>query len=376
MSKNTANKATIEKNVQLNTFNIFVSMPYDSGDDSNRYWTTFYFKAIEPTKKLLEEKTDFRVRLINKKMDTDPGDIHTLVVRSLDAADVLLCVLTDFKANVMFEVGYARKMGIPMVFLLDQHSPQKDIPILLGRPQTMYYDGTRLEVLDTIPGQLWQFLRSACYEAQAKRGLIREVHNPIFTATCYQNRDYLDLPSHIREATSEIEILTTNVDYFAATSEEKVQHPIRMKDLKEAVDRGVKIRIWTMNPDSNIVVERSKLLQPIISDVFQYRKALIKNIKTLYIYFADEIKNGNFYIGIYDALPTLMIYRIDNWYFIPSVSLLKRSRECIHVEFKDTDPGVNFTFETTLEQIRRTAKPITLCSWIHEDWPEPHQIKE
>lgn len=355
---------------------VFVAMPYDAGDQSTRYWSSFFQKAIDPTKEILENKSNFRIEFIHKKRDKKPGHFPYLVEESLDKADILLCVLTEFRPNVMYEVGYARKMKIPIVFLLDQSYQDKQIPILIGKPQTMYYDG-REDYLETIRNELWEFIRSACYEAQAKLGQVRRESEPIFNATCYQNRDFLNIPQLIQDANSQIEILTTNVGYFVAPEEADVKHPFEIKDLKDAVKRGVKVRIWTMDPDSNIVVERSKLLEPLAErrDVFLYRKELIKNIKSLYVFFEEEIKHNKFYIGIYDTLPTLMIYKIDKRYFIPSVSLIKRSRYCIHIEFQETDPGVNFTFETALDQVSRIARPVQHFSWIHEDWPKPYELK-
>ncbi len=372
--KEITNNGTLDR--ETIHFKVFISMPYDSDTEPKKYWAYFYQKAIYPIKAMLESRSSFHIDFIYKKKDRKPGEIPTLVAESIDGADVLLCVLTDFKPNVMYEVGYARKMGMPIVFLLDQRSLDKPLPILIGRPQTYYYDGANEDAFETIPNELVEFLRSACWEAQGKRSQIRERHTPIFNATCYQTRDYVNLPDLIRRASSEIEILTTNLDYFAAPSKETVQHPLRIMDLKNAIDKGVRIRFYTMDPDSNIVVERNKLLEPVAEgrDVFQYRKALIRNIKTLYIYFQEAVRQGNCSIGLYDALPTLMIYRIDDRYIIPSVSLIKKSRLCIHVEFKRMDPGVRDTFELTLDQIRRIAKPVQQFSWINEDWPQPYEI--
>lgn len=371
------NQIAKDSNKKTGHFKVFVSMPYDADDEPKKFWAFFYKKAIEPLKEILERETDFHFDFLYKKKDKKPGDIPTLVAESLDEADILLCVLTNFKPNVMYEIGYARKMGIPIVFVLDQCFQKEPIPILIGRPQTLYYDGLNEDSFETIPNELWQFLKGACWEAQGKRNKLEDICSPIYMTRCYQNRDYLNIPQLIKDAKCEIEILTTNVDYFVALPDETVQHTFKIQDFKDAIGRGVKIHIWTMDPDSNIVVERSKLLQPIMrADVFQYRKALLKNIKTLYIYFQSEIKEGKFFIGIYEALPTLMIYRIDDRYFIPSVSLIKRSRLCTHVEFKGNDPGVKDTFETTLDEIRRIARPVEQYSWIREDWPTPYEIKD
>lgn len=357
-------------------FRVFVSMPYDAHDQQKKYWSSFYHDAVEPSKTILQKETPFRIEFTYKKRDISVGEIPALVAASLDEADILLCVLTDFKPNVMFEVGYARRMKIPIIFLLDQ-SQAASVPILIGKPQTLFYDGSSQDSVDAIPMSLWQYLKAACWEAKDKKSAAVIAPSPIYLARCYQNRDYFDIPQAIRNAKSEIEILTTNVDYFAAPLEQTVEHPFRVRDLREAIKRGVRVSIWTMDPDSNIVLERSKSLKPAMrADVFQYRKALLKNVRTLYVAFKEEIKSGKFLIGIYDALPTLMIYRFDHRYIIPSVSLIERSRLCIHVEFRETDPGVKDTYEATLNEIRRIARPVEEFSWIREDWPSPHVMNE
>ncbi len=360
--------------------NIFISMPYDSDEEPNKYWGLFYKKCIEPTKKILEAETTFKVSFVHKKKDKDLGEIPQLVSNSLDSADALLCVLTELRPNVMFEVGYARSRKIPIVFVLEQEYQKQSLPILIGSPSTYYYDGTDTDSFDTVPSELWEYLKSACYEAQVKRSeILSKSSSPIYRVQCYQDRDCIDIPNVIQTTDSEIEILTTNTDYFVSQIGEAIHHPFRIKDLKDAIQRGINIRIWTMDPDSNIVLERAKLLEPVIiqkPDVFQYRKALIKNIKTLYVHFKAEMAAGHFSIGIYDALPTLMIYRFDNRYFIPSVSLIKKSRHCLHIEVDANEPGVKNTFETTLDEIRRISRPVQHYSWIEEDWPEPHKIPE
>jgi hypothetical protein len=272
----------------------------------------------------------------------------------------------------MLEVGYARCRHIPIVFLLDGAQKEQATPALVGRPNTMYYDGKETHSLDIYAPETADYLLNACFQAQVKRQHTGDVRSSVYSITCYQNRDYLDIPQKIRDARTSVEILTTNLDYFAHQGDDN--HPFDLQDLKDAVNRGVKVKIWTMDPDSNFVVERSKLLEPRSErpDVFQYRKALIKNIKTVYVNFIEEIKANKFYLGIYDTLPTLMIYRIDYSYYIPSVSLFKRSRLCIHAEFQDSDPGVKDTFHNALEGISRLARPVQHYSWINEDWPEPY----
>ncbi len=147
--------------------NVFVSMPYDSDTELQKYWSLFYKKAIEPTKEIIEKETIFRIELINKRKDKDPGEIPQLVSKSLDKANILICILTGFRPNVMYEVGYARSMGIPCIFMLEK-SNKTTLPTLLGIPLIIHYDGIDKNSFETIPTELSECLKKACENAQVE----------------------------------------------------------------------------------------------------------------------------------------------------------------------------------------------------------------
>ena len=358
------------------TFRVFISRPYDKESEPERYWKNLYTKGILPAKNIARLKSTYDVAFYDASMERDPEQIDVKVAKALDSSEIFLCILTDFRPCVLFESGYARKLGLPSIYMLDRKHWGTHIPILIGIPDTLYYDGTP-KSFDTIPSMLADYLFKACQAAELARRKTREEYlEPVYKVTCYKNRSHLNFPDLVKSAKHDIGILTTNIDYFVNPARPLPgEVPFKIEYFQQALSAGVKIEVLTMDPDSNLVLERSKQIAPHFEhDVYLYREELRRAILQFYRNFCDAIRKGKLVLRLFDSLPNVMLYIIDNKVYVPSMVGHKRSRHCVHVEFERQYPGVQETFLEHFEHVRRSARPIEHFSWVRESAKEdiPH----
>jgi hypothetical protein len=351
------------------SFSVFVSRPYDKETDPDKYWNALLHKGLIPSAQVVEKKSSYRIQFYDAAHNRDVGAVTGKVGRAIDNSDIFLCVLTEYRPSVLWETGYAQKLELPSIYLLDRKLWGQPAPILIGVPDTLYYDGNE-SAFNLIPPLLSEYLIKACQAADLRRRRSSEKFlGPVYNVTCYHDRASLNFPQKLRDARQRIHILTTNIDYFVnpQSSSNNNEEQFHLEDFEKALDRNVQITILTMDPDSNLVVERSKQIDPQYKDdVYRYREELRQAILVFYRKFSRHIQEGGLVLKLYDSLPTQMIYVVDDTYFVPSMAGHTRSRNCIHVEFRETYPGVGETYRIHFDLVLRDAKSIEQYSWIRD----------
>lgn len=96
------------------TFKVFVSRPYDEENEPNKYWKNLFLKGIKPVEQLVTKKTGYKIQLYEATDNPQIKPVDIKVFEALDNSDIFLCLLTDFRSCVLFETGYARKLGLPL----------------------------------------------------------------------------------------------------------------------------------------------------------------------------------------------------------------------------------------------------------------------
>ncbi|HYL98598.1 MAG TPA: hypothetical protein VEZ90_06555, partial [Blastocatellia bacterium] len=120
-------------------YRVFVSRPYDNPHEGDKYWKTLLLNAIIPTASRLEEESGYRIEFYDADLHHDVGQVPRKVGRAIDSSDIFLCVLTDYRPSVLYETGYAQKLELPTIYLLDRKLFNDPKPILIGVPDTLYY---------------------------------------------------------------------------------------------------------------------------------------------------------------------------------------------------------------------------------------------
>ena len=135
------------------TKHCFVIMPFSktTGEHTEKYWTDFFDKFIKPS----IEKFGYSCR----RSQAQPSNIIKDILTELLDADLVLAVLTDFNANVWYELGirHARRRGTIMIIEEGQ-----ELPFDIGQYGVIRY-------IDTITG-------GTDFEREIKR-FIREIEN-------------------------------------------------------------------------------------------------------------------------------------------------------------------------------------------------------
>lgn len=164
----------------------------------------------------------------------------------------------------------------------------------------------------------------------------------------FSDRSGSQLPQVVAKATHTIDLITSNLSYFTDLENfvVKVDDELRFAfDLP--IERGIRVRILTLNPDSIIAEYRAKQLG-LEHDVSGYREQLRKAARFFYHRYR---RYNNVDIRIYDDLPLQITLLIDNKVITGIMSRGHQARYNIHVEFDLDFKGVRASFEEHFAEV-------------------------
>lgn len=335
----------------------FVSMPFgDNPDSPDNEWTKLYDYGLKPLESnidgLPENITHTPIRLWRADRNLKSLSLKINVMRGIDQATFMICVLTTAvvdgtselrprNPNVLWELGYADALGKPIIVMADDASLAQ-LPILTGSPNVCIYNHNvvrdtkhheALDVLKHIARDLVPYVLQAIGEARGTRqgGAVHLRTRAI----AYSNRDAINLREMITNARNQVDILTTNLNYFLFDKMKNEASPFY-----DALVRGASVRIVTMNPESVIAEYRAKQLVR-GQDIPGYRSELREGIITLFRLFGDH---PQFHLHVYDDLPLQITFRIDEDIITSIATRGERARKRIQVRFSLYDEGATESF--------------------------------
>ncbi len=105
----------------MNTKRCFVIMPFSKTSElhTTQYWTTFFNEFLKPAVESLG--------YICERSKAGPNNIIDSVIKQLSEADCVIAVLSDYNANVWYELGI-------------RHSLKKGTIMLIGEEQEVPFD--------------------------------------------------------------------------------------------------------------------------------------------------------------------------------------------------------------------------------------------
>lgn len=352
----------------------FVSMPFGSNPDSpENEWTRLYEYGLKPLEQDLSDLPE-GVRHVPVKLWRADRNLESLtlkanVIRGIEQSTFVLGVLTTSvvrgtnglrltNPNVLWELGYAEAMGKPIVVLADNNDLRR-LPILAGVPNVCVYDHKLVqrvtqkdapEVLRVVAKNLVQYITRAVEEA--KRGSTGSINS---RARFYASRHAIDLPALISGAEKQVDILTTNLNYFIESKLRVGTNPIA-----RALENGATVRIVTMDPESQIAMYRAKQLVR-GDDVPGYRRELREGIIRLSEQF---VNHDRFHLHIYDDLPLQITTRVDQTILTSVVTRGERARKRIQIQFNLMDEGVTESFVGHFQSMFDTSSDVKRMAWI------------
>ncbi|MGR3310894.1 MAG: hypothetical protein ACUZ77_08975 [Candidatus Brocadiales bacterium] len=244
----------------------FVSMPFgDNPDSPENEWTKLFDYGLKPLEKNLEGLPDnikhTPIKLWRADRDLKSLSLKLNVMRGIEQATFLMCVLTTATVegtsglrltnpNVLWELGYADALGKPIIVMADDPSLTQ-LPVLTGFPNVCTYNHKVVQdtkVKDAPDGLKHIAKNLVSYVLQASEEARKgKTSNYRTRAIAYSNRDAVDLMSMISNAKNQVDILTTNLNYFYSDKLDNTDSPFH-----EALKNGASVRIVTMNPESII----------------------------------------------------------------------------------------------------------------------------
>jgi hypothetical protein len=357
-------------------------MPFgDEPDSPQNEWTKLFEGGLRPLEHeitgLPEGIRHVPVKLWRADRKLESLALKTNVIQGIENCDFLLAVLTTklvrgthglrlTNPNVLWEMGYAEAIGKQVVVLADNNDLRR-LPVLAGVANVCVYDHKIVQrvspkdALGTLPfiaRNLVQHIVKASEEA--KRGSIGLAGS---RARFYPSRDAVDLPSMISGARKQVDILTTNLQYFLSPTFNIDPHPIAT-----AMKNGATVRVVTMDPESVIAEYRAKQLVR-GQDVPGYRRELRNGIIELFNRFGGS---ADFHLHTYNDLPLQITTRVDHTIVTSVVTIGERARKRIQIQFSLHDDGVTESFVGHFQSMFDNSTDVAGLKWVVR--PEPEDL--
>ncbi len=345
-------------------FEVFVSMPYGKDDKSKIYWNKFY-KCLNDMKQLFDGR-GYTVNFIRAKETPSALMLKESVKTLIDRCHICLAVITGLNPNVFWEVGYAESRGKPTIFLVEEDvSEAYSSPVLVAEALKELYNGNIFEKTDPDQRIILDFQQKLLRFFDIGIKVVRGQEKPPPQYRILNDRQEAQLPETIINANKTIDLITTNLSYYA-----NLEKFVSEYDGKEdyafdpPVKRNVRVRILTLNPESIIAEYRAKQLGR-EHEVAEYREELRKAARFFYHRYMN---NKNVNIRIYDDLPSQITLIVDRKVITSFVSRGQQARFNIHVEFDIESHGARATFEKHFGEVLANLGQTTHIS--HFSWAQ------
>lgn len=250
---------------------------------------------------------------------------------------------------MFWEVGFAESLGKPIVFLVEQDQLEAQrSPVLVSATLQRTYNGKifnegvpKQAILKEFQNQLFPFLATA---VEIVKGQVKK--QPEYVV--HSGRQAAGLAGMIAEANQSIDLITSNLSYFAdihrffVRENDQILFPFDIP-----VHKGVKVRILCLDPDSPIAAYRAKQLSR-SHDVAGYREELRSSAAFFYQRYH---KHKNVDVRIYDDLPLQITMLVDDKVVTSIMSRGNQSRDNIHLYFNLEFKGVHASFERHFAEV-------------------------
>ncbi len=309
-------------------------------DGTEAYWNAM-FEAIDGTRKVAASR-GFKLNFLRANLNESDLNLTQSVVNLIKRSHITIGVITGHNPNVFWELGFSRALEKPVVLVVAKDVEEK-APVLVAELLRLPYEPdlfkeapfSEADVME-LQGRILSRLSMA---VDVVRGRTKPVTFEIFT-----ERDDAHLPDAVYGAQRTIDLITSNL-YFFTDEEHFVSHGQYAFD--DPVQRGVKVRILALNPDSVIAEYRARELGR-EHDVSGYREDLRNAARFIYHRYRDA-KHVD--IRIYDDLPLQITLRTDWDVFTAIVSRGQQARFNLHLKAHVDYPGVRPTFESHFSEV-------------------------
>ena len=228
----------------------FVIMPFSktTEEHTEKYWSNFFFKFIKPSVESIEYSC--------RRSQAQPSNVMKDILTELINADLVIAVLTDFNANVWYELGIS-------------HCRRRGTIMIIEEGQKLPFDISQYGVLmyqDTVEGAAG-FTKNLQVFIERLENL-QSVDNPVaeFLGPITQY-DYLILKEKLKETIIRKEKIEQEFqdfwnDYIKTKEENK---KLREKKWDFQITKGENIRIKGENKEfKETIIRKEKIEQELM----------------------------------------------------------------------------------------------------------------
>jgi len=346
-------------------FEMFVSMPYGKDDESKNYWNRFYHHAITGMKPLFEGR-GYSLNFLRPKEMPSALKLKESVKELINRCDICLGVITGLNPNVFWELGYADSKGKPIILIVDEVVDEAEYsPVLIVEVLKEFYEGKMFHQDPPDGTRVLDFQERLLRYIDLGVNIVRGKKVPPPQYNIFSDRIEAQEPQIIINAKKTIDLITTNLSYYAdfdefvATFDGKEQYAF-----DPPVNKGVRVRILILDPESVITEYRAKQLGR-GHEVAEYREELRQSAKKFYQRYIDK-KNVD--IRIYDDLPSQITMMVDDKVISSFVSRGQQARYNIHTVLDIEYKGTRATFEKHFAEVlaQEQTKHISFFSWAQK----------
>ncbi len=337
----------------------FLSMPYGRTPESRVYWESFE-SGIREVARLF---TNPLLEIQSARDQVNDLVLKENVKNLIDACDFTIAVITSPNPNIFWEVGYTEAQRKPVVYLLDEEaSDLVKSPVLVIEALKCAYRSSTLTALARERKLPEDFIRRLTpFLAQAIKSVKARQMEPIIRV--FSNREACHLPNFVATASIRINLITTNLSYFADFDRFVVQEKNGVFAFNPPIQKGVNVKILTLDPDSPIIKYRAEELG-FEGNFRSYREELRTSSRKFYQRYRHKT---NVSIKLYDDLPLQTALMIDDKVITSVMSRDRRSRANLHFLLSMEIPGTRESFETHFSQVDANAsRDISKFGWAAE----------
>jgi hypothetical protein len=331
--------------------------PYNKKEPDNNTSNNEELNKIDKSKSVLNEEKSNRIES-NENIPPIEGSSEAKPNENVTHDKEL--GKRELNKNVLYEVGAAFALDIPVILVNDKGSLPSDfsnnlyincdtnkLAFLKEVDKVIYKED---EAKDTCE-EFKRVLKDRLKEVQRKNMMSKK---PQFFVQGFKNRKEVDFYDLIKRCQKRIWILTTNLDFIVNETlhcgfgSEKRSVLDMIYEEQESKPPEFSIRILTLEPDSNFTNDRATSL---LKDKSEFREDMRTGLKAVKTFVDSEYCKLQAEIRTYDAYPLQMTYFFDDNIVSSVVNSSSKSRDCITYCHKLDEIGSGETYEKHFEQL-------------------------
>lgn len=274
--------------------------PNAGGEQNN----VFLFREDVKRPKL-ELHHEVRVKRFRGDRTSTETQLRESIQENIVVSDFVIVNLTGCNPNVMLEAGFAQAQKKIIIYLLEKDQFKK-LPTNLGNLKRLLLYGD----LGNLRYNLYLRIQEAITSLDERK---REECETGGLIDYYVNRDAAGLSKKFAEATSRIQIITTNLTTVSANFIDSIEQAIQK-------NKSLSVKILTSDPETDFIAPRAMQLS---EDEKGYRMELQGSLESIR---SKLRKYPNTEVRTYKDFPVQLWHLIDNYIYVGQSSLLRRTR--------------------------------------------------